>query len=108
MGDVAGPHVQADLEVAYLLASWRPRSWRFTLRYDRFETRDRDRSPADDNDEDGEAWTVALFWEPRADLRLGLELVDLDARRPEAAASGFDPDTDARSVSLELRYYFDF
>lgn len=42
------------------------------------------------------------------DLRVGLELLDLEADRPEAAASGFDLSTDARSVALEVRYYLDW
>lgn len=108
MGDAAGRRVQADLEAAYLLASWHPGRWRATLRYDSFETVDVDRSGADDNDEEGDAWTLAVFVEPRRSLRLGLELSRLDAQRPAAAEVGFDPDTGGRSVKLELRYYFDF
>ncbi len=61
---------------------------------------------ADDNNEDGDAWTFAVFYEPRHDLRLGLELFRADAERPAAAEHGFDPDTGADSVKLELRYYF--
>jgi hypothetical protein len=106
MGDRTRAHVQADLETAYLLASWHPRSLRLTLRRDWFEVVDRDHSPAENNDEDGDAWTLAAFWEPRDDLRLGVELLDLDARRPAALASGGDPDTGGRSVTLEVRYYF--
>ncbi len=98
--------VQADFEAAYLLASVHSRRWRATLRYDAFETRDIDRDGADNNDEDGDAWTFAVFVEPRDALRLGFEVSSLDAGRPAAAEAGFDPDTDAVSVQLELRYYF--
>ena len=105
-------YVQADLEAAYLLASWRRGAWRTTLRYDTFETVDVDRTllaeNADNNDEQGEAWTLAIFWEPREALRLGLELLDLDGDRPAAAEAGVDPDAGATSVQLELRYYFDW
>lgn len=103
--------VDLDYAAYYLLVSFRPGSFRMTLRYDYFDTEDRDAMGgmnADLNDEHGEAWTAALFWEHGRSLRLGVELLDLDSERPEAARSGFDADTDARSVTLELRYYFDW
>ena len=75
-------YVQLDMEATYLLASYRPGDFRVTLRYDAFETVDRDAmGGADDNNEDGQAWTLAFFWEPDAALRLGIELLDLDADR---------------------------
>ncbi len=73
---------------------------------DAFEVVDVDRGGADDNDEDGSAWTFAVFVEPRDALRLGVEVSNLDADRPAAAEAGFDPDTDVISVQVELRYYF--
>ena len=98
--------VQADLEALYLLASWHHRSLRATVRYDRFETVDVDGSKADDDNGEGDAWTLAFFYEPRDSLRLGLELSSMDAERPAAATHGFDLDTGAESVKLELRYFF--
>ncbi len=112
MGFVPPRKVQADFETAYLLASWQRHAFRATLRYDLFEVFDVDGAAADDgagaddNDEDGDAWTFAVFYEPRQDLRLGLELSHAAADRPAAAAHGFDPDTGADSVKLELRWYF--
>ncbi len=108
MGDPLAFNVQADIESAYLLASWNPGRFRTTVRYDTFETVDVDGSGADNNNEDGEAWTLAFFWEPRDTLRLGLELVDLQAERPAALDVGADPNTDATSVQFEVRYYFDW
>ena len=98
--------VQADLEAAYLLASWQRGPFRTTLRYDTFEMVDIDGPATDNNNEDGDAWTFAAFYEPRDTLRLGLELSTIDAERPAAAEHNFDPDTGASSVKLELRYYF--
>ena len=105
MGFYPPRKVQVDFETAYLLASWHRGRFRATLRYDTFETIDVDGS-GDNNDEDGDAWTFAVFFEPRDALRLGLELSSLDAERPAAAEHGFDLDTGATSVKLELRYYF--
>ena len=108
MGDPDLFNVQADLETAYLLASWSAGRFRATARYDTFETVDVDGSGADNNNEEGEAWTLAFFFEPREALRLGLEYSTLDAERPAAAEVGFDPDTGGESLKLELRYYFDW
>ena len=106
MGFVPPGKVQADFEAAYLLASWQRRALRATLRYDTFEVVDVDGPGADDNNEDGDAWTFAVFYEPHVALRLGFELSRVDADRPAAAGHGFEPDTGADSVKLELRYYF--
>ncbi len=81
MGFRGAPYVQADVEAAYLLASWQTRGARLSLRYDTFRTRDRDRFRAgDNNDGDGNAWTLALLWDLRPTLRLGVELLRLSAR----------------------------
>lgn len=106
MGFAPNGRVQMDFEAAYLLASFTPGAFRLTLRYDTFEATERDFSIAEDNTDDGEAWTLAAFWEPRDDFRLGLELVDLEGEHPAAAASGFSAASDARSLILEARYYF--
>ncbi len=106
MGIVSGPHVQLDFESAYLLASFSRGPWRLTLRHDRFDSFDRDLSRADDNRDQGRAWTVAGFWEPGSAWRLGLELTDQDSTRPGAVAAGFLPNTAGQSILAELRYYF--
>ncbi len=104
--DYVQSKVQADFEAAYLLASWQRGAFRATLRYDSFETVDVDVNGPDDNNDDGDAWTFAVFFDARDDLRLGLELSSVDAERPAAARNGFEADTGADSVKLELRYYF--
>jgi hypothetical protein len=103
----AGAFAQLDFAAWYLLASWHPRRVRLTLRYDRFETTDRDRlATTEDNDEDGRAWTAAFLWDTTDSLRLAVELLDLAADRPAAAQAGGDPDTAARSLQVEVRWYF--
>jgi hypothetical protein len=99
-------HVDLDFDAAYLLASWRRGRARLSLRYDRFRIADRDASPGERNDENGEALTVAALVQVRDWLRLGAEVLDLRATRPAAAQSGFDPSTDGRSLRLELRSSF--
>lgn len=98
---------QVDFAAAYVLASWHPGRARLTLRYDRFETTDRDLlAVTEDNDEQGEAWTVAVLWDATDSLRLAVEVLDLDAERPAASQAGAEPDTRARSVAIELRWYW--
>jgi hypothetical protein len=79
---------------------------RISARYDDFQTIDRNNSFAETNTEHGRAWTVAWFFEPRPSVRLGAEFAFLSARRIAAAESGFDPNTDGRTLTLEARYRF--
>lgn len=106
MGPPDQAHVDIDFAAAYLLTSWQPRDFRLTVRYDDFEVIDRDLTIYDNNNEDGHAWTFAAFWEPTTQLRVGVEYLEVEARRPDAVLSGFDPNTDGRSIKLELRWYF--
>lgn len=105
MGERSPARVDVDFDAAYALLSRRWGPLRATLRYDDFETRDRDATAGDDNRERGSAWTVALLAEAGERWRFGVELVDLDAGRPAArAVDGEDPD--GRSLRLEARFGF--
>ena len=109
MGELDSHHVDTDFRAGYALASWTRGAWRATVRWDDFETVDRDQAvPDDPNEGRGQAWTVAFLYQPvDSAWRWGLELLELDAQRPAAALSVQDtPDVDGRSVSLELRYLF--
>lgn len=98
---------QFDFNAAYLLVSWQRGTLRWSMRYDEFETRERDHHPlSENNDEDGRAITIATFWTLRPSIQLALELIDLDSERPAALRSGFSPDTDGRSVSVAVRGWF--
>lgn len=100
-----GPRVDVRFRAGYLLISWARARWRASARVDAFENDDRD-STAEPNQESGWAWTAAVFWEPVTGVRLGAEYLDLRSRRPAAAFSGADPDTDAWRALLELRVRF--
>lgn len=100
-------NVFADFAAGYLLLAWQKEGWTATLRHDRFEVEDRDRQPrAEDNDEDGSAWTVALLWNPTPSWRLGLELLDLTAERDEIGPGRKGGQRDGRSLRGELRWRF--
>lgn len=98
--------VQADLRAGYVLVSLKTGSTRFSIRYDDFAVRDRDRSAAENNDEDGNAWTASILWSPSEPIRVAVELVDIDGDRPAAAEAGLPLDTSSRRYLLELRYRF--
>ena len=104
MGDLVRVHL--DYDAWYFMVSRRFGRWRATIRYDDFETTDRDEGPAETNTENGRAVTLAAFWETTPSLRVGLEYVDLSADRVAAAESGFDPNTDGSTITAEVRYYW--
>lgn len=105
MGFASGPHVDMDFTAGYALASWAAERLRVSVRYDRFENRDRD-GTAEPNQEEGEALTVALLWEPAAHVRVGLEGLRLWNERPAAAFAGASADADARRLLAEVRLSF--
>ncbi len=106
MGFPPNPKVSADFDAYYLLASWRRGPWRFSVRHDGFGADEEDFSTAENNDDEGRAWTLALLWEPREGWRAGLEWITLDTTRPELATVGLNPRMDAERLVLELRATF--
>ncbi len=106
MGRPPQAFVQLGFRTAYALVSHKIGANRISARYDTFRTDDRDHSFAETNTEHGHAWTVAFLHDLSDRARIGIEYVTLTAPRPAAAESGFDPNTDGRSVSVELRYRY--
>jgi|CXWL01.1.fsa_nt_gi hypothetical protein len=112
MGDRrSAAFVDADLSASYVLVAWQGARWRPALRWDYFRVVDRDHSRrGEDNDEDGEAYTAALFCQLAPAWRVGGELSWVDARRPGLAAelpiNGIAPAVAPRSrtFTVELRY----
>lgn len=105
MGARSGPQVDVDFRTGYALLTWANDRLRLSARYDRFKNEDRD-GKTEPNGEDGHTWTLAAFFLPHRNVRLGVEYLDLQAQRPAAADSGFDPDTDGRRATLGLRLLF--
>src|SRR5262249_20870263 len=63
MGPRDRAHVDVDFSAAYALASLGGERARLSVRYDLFRNVDRDHTAEDDSD-DGHAWTVAALWSP--------------------------------------------
>jgi hypothetical protein len=106
MGFAPEAFVDATFYAAYVLASQKFGRQRLSARVDVFGTRDHDHSLAETNDESGRAWTLSWFFEPRPSVRFGAEFANISAQRPAAAESGFDPNTDGRTLTIEARYRF--
>ena len=107
MGFRGRPWVQLTYYAAYALVSQAFGRNRVSARLDVFGTRDRDHSPvAETNTESGRAWTLAYFFQLTHRVRLGAEMANIVAQRIAAAQSGFDPNTDGRTLTLEARYRF--
>jgi len=106
MGFAPRAFVDLTYYASYILLSQKFGRNRVSARFDVFQTKDRDHSPTETNSESGRAWTLAWFFEPRPSIRLGAEFANISAERLAAAESGFDPNTDGRTVTLEARYRF--
>jgi hypothetical protein len=97
--------VDTDFATAYAMLSWQRSSLRLSARFDWFRNEDRD-GVAEDDSEDGTAFTLAAFWTPVERLRIGAEFLTIAAQRKAAEQSWADPDTDAWKATLEARLLF--
>lgn len=104
MGAAPGPHVDLTFATEYFLISQPLGRHRLSARLERFETDDRDASIAEANSESGRAWTLCWMYEPTPRLRAAIEFVQTVGERVAIEQSGGDRATDARSLSVELRY----
>ncbi|HVT05140.1 MAG TPA: hypothetical protein VHL58_17385 [Thermoanaerobaculia bacterium] len=95
-----------DFDTVYALLSHKRGPDRWTVRVERFSTRDHERRAVDSSRENGHAVTVAWLRDVGSHLRAGLEYVRVTGDRPGLAASGLDPRTGGSTVSFEVRYGF--
>jgi hypothetical protein len=100
MGPADEAHVDIDFRTAYVLASVGGPRARLSGRYDVFRNVDRDHT-AEPDDDDGHAWTAAVFWSPARRLRVAVEAARIVASRAAAAV-----DTGGRRFSGEIRVGF--
>lgn len=100
------PHfVQADFATWYLLTSYKRSNDHYSVRFDSFSTTDRDHV-AEDNTEHGHSWVLAWMHDLKPNVRLGAEFAQVTGARLAAQQSGFSPNTDGRTVTVEVRYGF--
>ena len=104
-GSRSRSRVDILFDALYAMLSWQRGALRTSLRYDDFHVEDRDSTPGDDNTEDGSAWTLAVLGTLGEHWRVGLEMLYLEASRPEAARQGYE-DLGGNSFRAELRWSF--
>lgn len=95
-----------NFETAYLLISRKQGAERWSVRGDRFSTRNHLHRANDGSREHGTAVTVAWLHDVSKQLRAGAEYARVKGDRPGVASGGFDPRTGGSTVTLELRYGF--
>jgi hypothetical protein len=98
-----------DFDTVYVLLSRKTGHERWTLRAERFATRDADRAPGDTSREDGRAWTVAWMHEPNDRIRLALEYVKVIGGAPAdlvATPGSFLRARGGSLLSAEIRVKF--
>lgn len=98
-------HKTIDFSSAFLLAS---RTWgdhRFTLRFDWFETADKNNILADTS-ERGTAGLAAYTRTINDQLALVAEILTIRSKRPSLAASGLDPNETDVQTQIALRWEF--
>lgn len=104
MGIAPADRVDARFESSYALASWRVAHFRFSTRYDWFETREADFSGAENNDEKGSALALAVILEASPAWSIAVEFDELDATRPSATDTLGTANLDGRALLLRARY----
>ena len=108
MGDVTnGVHdLDAEYNSMYLMVTKAFDRHRRSARYDKFEVTDNDQTPQDDNTEDGNAWTLAYFYDFSDKMSFGAESLSIKTNRLSWQYYGLDPARTERRLQLSLRLRF--
>lgn len=101
-----GRPVIADFSSAYAMLSHKRGRNRLTGRLEIFGLENEDNGRGEDPTEDGRAWTVSWLYDLTNHVRTALEFTQVTGDSNLALESGFDPDTSARSLLVEVRYSF--
>jgi len=102
-----GPRlVYLDFRAWYALLARRLGEDRLAVRYDHFMTRQDDRLPFDNNDENGHALTLSYSHALARDWQLMAEWLRVFSQRPARAQLGLPVRARDDSLSLALRWHF--
>jgi len=99
-----GGSYEMYFDTAYVLLSQKTGKTRWTARVERYTTHSEDSPPNDAGAEHGHAYTLAYLQDINPHVRFGLEWVRATGGRPGVAQEGFDPRTNGKTISAELRY----
>lgn len=96
--------VDMDFRSAYLMASHiSPKGTRLTARIEHFETEDYSNPLIDNNNETGQALTLAWMRPINAHLDLNLEWLAVSSKRPSRLYQGLDPQSSQSQLQLDLK-----
>lgn len=102
-----GDMVAAKFYATYLLVSMTKGSNRVSLRYDNFNVEDDDSFRAlDDNNEDGDAWTLCYIYNIRNLYRIAFELLRIHSERPIRAELNLPVETTELLFQASFRVQF--
>ena len=108
MGPVVnGAHmVDVDFDSKYLMLTRQFDRHRVSLRYDVFEVTQNDRTPEDNNPEDGYVWTLAYFYELSKNVSIGAESLIIKTHHCGWIYYGLDPTRKEKQLQLTARFRF--
>ena len=108
MGSVVNGVRDLDVEFdsMYLMLTRAYNRHRLSIRYDMFELTDNDQTPQDDNSEDGDAWTLAYFYEYSDKLSFGAESLSIKTDRFSWQYYGLNPSRTEKQFQLSVRLRF--
>ena len=101
---VRGTNNATKFQSGFLLASYDLDEWRVSLREDLFQTRRRNATNINWN-EDGNSTTVAISYLGLPDTRLTAEVIDMNSRRGEYIPAGMTYQRNDIQVQFDARYF---
>lgn len=96
--------VVVDFDVWFTLLSLKQDNNRYSVRYDHFRTIDQDNYVGDDNDGQGEGWTLSWQHQLTPNLNAGLEAIYLDSRQDSRVQLGESASQSQSLVTAQIGY----
>ncbi len=108
MGDaVNGVHdLDAEYNSMYLMVTKAFDRHRLSVRYDKFEVTENDQTPQDNNAEDGNAWTLAYFYDYSDWVTFGAESLIIKTNRFSWQYYGLGPTRTEKQIQLTAQLRF--
>mgnify|MGYP001158696958 CR=1 FL=1 len=100
------PTVDVDFSSYYLMLSHKLQQHRLSVRYDWFDTTERDDYAIDPNDSQGYAWTIAWRYPLNDQLEIGAEHLQLTSSNESRTLWGWDEKERQRQTQLVVNYRF--
>lgn len=98
--------VYNDFTNAFILLSHNRRQHRFTVRYEAFDVDDMDYTLLDDNNETGNAATLAYIYRINRNYFFHSEFSLIDSERPSRVYNNQAVNLTEKQLSIAIRYYF--